>query len=220
MKNKTEETSETAFAAKEEIIQAAAELFMDLGFTATSIDAIAAKMGATKGRVYHYFGSKAEIFFDVQRTAMNRLTQLVEPIARSTDPVDVRLRRMAEAHLSLLIHDMPVQKVTVQALERYLFESSGFRYVHEIREINKLRDEYEEIFAEVIDQGTREGVFVDLPPRLLTKPFFGALNWVMVWYRPRKLQDPESIKVMSDALVDFAMRGIRKGGQDGNDGKG
>lgn len=213
-------TKEQAPSARDEILRSAAELFVDLGYTATSIDAIAEKMGATKGRVYHHFNSKAEIFFEVQRMAMSRLTSLVEPIARSGGSVDDRLRRMAVAHLSLLLADLPIQKVAVQGLDRTLFLSSGYRYVATLREINKARDDYEQIFAEVIDEGTRAGVFEDLPPRLLTKPFLGALNWVTVWYRPRKLQDAESIRVLSDALVDFAMRGIRKGGPDGVHGRG
>ncbi|MCO5731657.1 TetR/AcrR family transcriptional regulator [Rhizobium sp. SSA_523] len=212
-------SSEQTSAAKDEIIQAAAELFMDLGYTATSIDAIAEKLGATKGRVYHYFDSKAEIFFAIQRTAMERLAATVEPIARSGETAEMRLCKMADAHLSRLLGDLAIQKVAVQGLERYLFEASGYRYVHTLRDINKLRDDYEELFAEVIDEGSRKGVFVDLPPRLLTKPFFGTLNWVTVWYRPRKLQDPQSISVIREALVSFAMRGIRRGGADGNGDK-
>lgn len=203
--------TEHASSAKDEIIQAAAELFMDLGYTATTIDAIADRLGATKGRVYYYFKSKAEIFFDVQRTAMTRLIALVEPIARRDIPAAERLRAMAQVHVASLVSDLPVQKVSVQGLERYLFASSGYRYVHELREINQLRDDYEQIFAEVIDAGAREGVFVDLPPRLLTKPFFGTLNWVTVWYRRRRITDAAGTKVITDTLVDFAMRGIRKG---------
>ena len=40
--------------ARREILDAAAECFMEQGFHATSIDAVARRMGATKGRVYHH----------------------------------------------------------------------------------------------------------------------------------------------------------------------
>ena len=52
------------------------------------------------------------------------------------------------------------------------------------------------MFAEVLDEGARRQLFDDLPPRLLSKPFFGALNWVTVWYRPRRLQTDEEIKTI------------------------
>lgn len=208
--SRAQPTTDAAAAAREEILQAAAELFTDLGYAMTSIDAIAERLGATKGRVYYYFKSKADIFFDIQRAAMGRLMAEVEPIARSDlGPAD-KLRGMAAAHLGMLLADLPIQKVSVQGLERYLFHSSGYRYVNELREINQLRDTYEQIFAEVIDQGAREGLFNDMPPRLLTKPFFGALNWVTVWYRPRKIQDAQSNRMIVETLVSFAMQGIQK----------
>lgn len=208
--SRAQPTTDAAAAAREEILQAAAELFTDLGYAMTSIDAIAERLGATKGRVYYYFKSKADIFFDIQRTAMARLMTEIEPIARSNlGPAD-KLRGMAEAHLGMLLADLPIQKVSVQGLERYLFHSSGYRYVNELREINQLRDTYEQIFAEVIDQGAREGLFSDMPPRLLTKPFFGAMNWVTVWYRPRKIQDAQSNRMIVETLVSFAMQGIQK----------
>lgn len=203
-------TTDAAIAAREEILQAAAELFTDLGYAMTSIDAIAQRLGATKGRVYYYFTSKADIFFDIQRAAMSRLMAEIEPIVRSDLSPPDKLRAMACAHLGMLLSDLPIQKVSVQGLERYLFHASGYRYMNELREINKLRDTYEQIFAEVIDQGAREGFFSDRPSRLLTKPFFGALNWVTVWYRPRKIQDPESNRMIVETLVSFAMQGIQK----------
>lgn len=208
--SRTQITTDAAAAARAEILQAAAELFTDLGYTATSIDAIAERLGATKGRVYYYFKSKADVFFDIQRAAMARLMSEVEPIARSKMSPPEKLRAMASAHLGILLADLPIQKVSIQGLERYLFQASGYRYVNELREINQLRDTYEQIFAEVIDQGAREGFFSDMPPRLLTKPFFGSLNWVTVWYRPRKIKDAESNRMIVETLVSFAMQGIQK----------
>ncbi|MBV0911855.1 TetR/AcrR family transcriptional regulator [Anianabacter salinae] len=200
--------------AKDDIVRAAAELFMNYGYSATSIDAIAEKLGATKGRIYHYYRSKSQIFFDIQRAAMTRLFEEVDPIARARLQPAEKLPLMAKAHLSLLIRDMPIQKVAVQGLEKYLFEAEGFRHAKTLAEINQLRDDYEQLFAEVIDAGTREGVFVKGSPRILTKPFFGAMNWATVWYRPRRTQSEDDIEMICSSLVDFAMRGllVDKGG--------
>lgn len=196
--------------AREEILRAAAELFMDLGYKATSIDAIAERMGATKGRVYHYYGSKAEIFFDIQLEAMKGLLAVVRPIAAGAGDPAEKLERMARAHVEILIREASVQKVAVKGLERELMSSAGLRHTKTLREIMSLRDEYEQIFAEVIDEGTRRGLFEDLPPRLLTKPFFGALNWLTIWYRPRVLQTEDDTREIVDALAGFVMRGIRR----------
>ena len=196
--------------ARDEIVRAAAELFMEFGFTATSIDAVAERLGATKGRIYHYYRSKAELYFDVQMSAMERLFGEIEPIALGPgNPAD-RLRQMALRHTEVLLRDLPIQKVAVQGLERHLLAASRASDARTLRHIIRMRDEYEQIFAEVIDQGIREGYFVDLPPRLATKPFLGALNWATIWYSPRRLQRDEDIQVIAGTLAEFAMRGILK----------
>ncbi len=46
----------------EEILAAAAQCFSQQGFAATSIDSVARFLGSTKGRVYHYFPSKLDLF--------------------------------------------------------------------------------------------------------------------------------------------------------------
>ncbi|WBU56212.1 TetR/AcrR family transcriptional regulator [Paracoccus sediminicola] len=198
---------------RRQIISVAAELFMDFGYSATSIDAIAERIGATKGMVYYHYRSKSQIFFDIQRLAMERLSMMVEPVARSDLPTEDKLRAMAHAHVKLLLTETPIHKVAVQGLERYLFEQKGFRHTKVLAEINRSRDNYEEMFAEVIAQGARERIFKDLSPRLLTKPFFGAMNWVTVWYRPRRLQTDADTVALQEILVDFAMSGLRNDGR-------
>ena len=183
---------------------------MEFGYAASTIDAVADRLGATKGRVYHYYRSKAELYFDVQIAAMENLLAQIEPLARAEGSPVERLRRMGLRHTEVLLTESATQKVAVQGLERNLLTAASARNLKTLRRIVRMRDEYEQLFAEVIDQGIRCGDFVDLPPRLATKPFFGTLNWVTVWFSPRKLQKPEDIKAIATILTDFALRGMLK----------
>lgn len=194
--------------SRDEILRAAAELFMEYGYAATSIDAVAERLGATKGRIYHHYRSKADLFFDVQVAAMNRLNEEVEPIARGPGNAVERLAAMALRHTHVILTELPMQKVAVQGLERHLLGSSPA--VKRLRSVIKMRDDYESMFAEVIDEGIREGLFVDLPPKLATKPFFGALNWATVWYSQRRLQSAEAIDDIAHTLAAYAVRGLLK----------
>lgn len=195
-------------ASRDEILKAAAELFMEFGYAATSIDAVAQRLGATKGRIYHHYRSKADLFFDVQIAAMNRLNEEVEPIARGPGGPIERLSAMALRHTQILLTELPMQKVAVQGLERHLLSASSG--VKRLRSVVKMRDDYEDLFVEVIDEGVRAGLFVDLPPKLAAKPFFGALNWATVWFSQRRLQSAEAVDDIAHALAAFAMRGILK----------
>jgi|OpeIllAssembly_1097287.scaffolds.fasta_scaffold95455_2 AcrR family transcriptional regulator len=204
--------SDSGKASRDEILQAAAELFMEFGYTATSIDAVAERLGATKGRIYHHYRSKADLYFDVQVAAMNRVTEVIEPIARRPGGAVERLSAMALRHAQILLTELPMQKVAVQGLERQLLGNApgASPAAKRLRAVVKMRDDYERLFAEVIDDGIREGVFIDLPPRLATKPFFGALNWATVWYSPRRLQSAEAVDDIAQVLAAFALRGLLK----------
>lgn len=194
--------------SREEILRAAAELFMEFGYAATSIDAVAERLGSTKGRIYHHYRSKADLFLDVQVAAMTRLIEEVEPLARAVgNPVE-RLAAMALRHTQILLTELPMQKVAVQGLERHLLGNSPA--AKRLRSVIKMRDDYEATFAEVIDEGIRAGLFIDLPPKLATKPFFGALNWATIWYSQRRLQSAEAVDELAHTLAAYAMRGLLK----------
>jgi len=192
--------------SRAEILHAAAEHFMRFGYAGTSIDAVAESLGATKGHIYHYYRSKANLYFDIQTAAMTRLMEEVEPIAMSKLPVVERLAAMALRHMQILLTDSPMQKVAVQGLERQLFD--GADAMRQLRAIVKLRDAYEQIFAEVLDEGIRAGQVIDLPPRLLTKPFFGAMNWATVWYSERRLQTMDAVDEIARVLAGCALRSV------------
>jgi AcrR family transcriptional regulator len=199
-------TRQSASDSREEILRAAAELFMEFGYVATSLDAVAERLGSTKGRIYHHYRSKADLFFDVQVTAMTRLQEEVEPIARGPGTAVERLAAMALRHTQILLTELPMQKVAVQGLERHLHGAA----VKRLRSVVRMRDDYEALFAEVIDEGIRAGALIDLPRQLATKPFFGAMNWATVWYSQRRLQGAEAINDIAHTLAACAMRGLLK----------
>lgn len=204
------ETQDQPNESREEILRAAADLFMEYGYSATSIDAVAEHLGSTKGRIYYHFRSKADLFFAVQASAMNRLLSAIEPIARSNLDTVEKLTAMAFRHTQIILLELPMQKVAVQGLERHLLGSSASKHTRALRSIIKMRDDYEQLFAEVIDSGIRSNLFIDLPPKLATKPFFGALNWATVWFSQRRLQTEQQINEIAHELAAFAVRGLLK----------
>jgi AcrR family transcriptional regulator len=59
------------------LLAAARELFAADGYAATSLDAVAAKAGVTKGAVYHHYSGKRELFAAVFAREQERLSQAV-----------------------------------------------------------------------------------------------------------------------------------------------
>jgi AcrR family transcriptional regulator len=56
---------EYAEATYEALLESAAACFLESGFAATSLDAVAKRARVTKGAIYHHFASKRELFLAV-----------------------------------------------------------------------------------------------------------------------------------------------------------
>jgi AcrR family transcriptional regulator len=72
---------------RKELVDAAERLFTAQGFHATSIDAVAAEAGFTKGAVYSNFESKEDLFFAVyERRVDARVEQMETAIRAASTP--------------------------------------------------------------------------------------------------------------------------------------
>lgn len=64
---------------REELLNAALELFGHHRAADVSIDDVAAAAGASRALVYHYFGSKEELYVEALHTAARQLDLLLQP---------------------------------------------------------------------------------------------------------------------------------------------
>jgi AcrR family transcriptional regulator len=79
-----QERTETTTAS---LVQAARGLFAEDGYAATSLDAVVAKAGVTKGALYHHFSGKRDLFAAVFAGEQERLSQaIVAAYQRREDP--------------------------------------------------------------------------------------------------------------------------------------
>lgn len=194
---------------RREILDAAAVVFARSGYAATTIDAIAERLDATKGRVYHYYRAKSEIFADIVSAGMQELIDQIAPIAASQDVSSVdRLWRMAHHHAALMMTRNSYQRVAIQSVELVRQHAVAATLADTIA----LRDAYEQLFADVISHGIADGYLRDVDPRQATKPVLGALNWISVWYDPERdsADGTAAINQVADSYADFVVNGLRR----------
>lgn len=198
-----------AEAGRKAILDAAATAFARKGYLATSIDAIADELGATKGRVYHYYRGKAEIFLDVVVTGMYDLIDDLTPLsqAQGRTPQE-RMYDMAHMHATLMMLRNHPQRVSVQAVE---MRTSPEIAVHReaLTEVFELRRRYERIFIDVVEEGIAAGEFRQLDSNLAVKSALGSLNWIPIWYTPERGNEDDVAKV-ADAFAQFIVNGLKR----------
>jgi AcrR family transcriptional regulator len=100
-----------------DILATAAICFMERGYTETSIDDVARRLGATKGRVYHHFASKADLFAAIFRAGMEMDYAAIEPVRGQSGQAVSRLAAMATAHTRQVIRSKPFQRVVWQGVQ-------------------------------------------------------------------------------------------------------
>jgi AcrR family transcriptional regulator len=88
------------------LLDAAAVEFGAKGFHGTSLDAVAAAAGFTKGAVYSNFESKADLFLAVLDDRLEHDRQLaIEQIVDDTSPPEEHMTRMREAVAEMGAHE-------------------------------------------------------------------------------------------------------------------
>jgi AcrR family transcriptional regulator len=86
---------------REAILDAARQVFLEVGFGATSMDAIATAAKVSKQTVYNHFGSKEELFAAMIRSACDRMLAALNQAARSGNPEET-LRAVARQFMDKL----------------------------------------------------------------------------------------------------------------------
>ena len=156
-----------------QLLDAAARLFRERGFHATSMRDIAKAVGMLSGSIYYHFDSKEEMLLAVYEEGKRRVAEAVDmAVASASDPWQ-RLEAACAAHLGALIAHRDYTQVMIRTLPQEA-GALGPR-------IRELRRDYEQRFRELIDALT-------LPPEIdrhyLRLLLFGALNWSQVWFHP------------------------------------
>ncbi|MFC5180637.1 TetR family transcriptional regulator [Actinomadura harenae] len=85
---------------RDELIEAALQLFSTRPPEDVSIDDVAAAAGASRALVYHYFGGKYELYLAALGNAANKLSVLLEPPTEGS-PID-RLRVSLERYFDFV----------------------------------------------------------------------------------------------------------------------
>ena len=79
---------------REDLVDAAERLFSGQGFHATSLDAVAAEAGYTKGAVYSNFESKEDLFFAVYERRVDARVEQLEHAVRSASSASEAMEGM------------------------------------------------------------------------------------------------------------------------------
>ena len=174
----TERRQEIRPEPRQEILRAAARLFQQQGYDATSMNDVAAALKLSKGGLYHHFQSKDEILFHIMSHAMEIAEERVVKVARRIEDVEERLRTLIRLHIQVVLSPED-REITVMLHENHPLPPALRR------KINGRKKDYlvfvENLVAEVQRKRNSQS---PVTPRAAAFALAGMINWIYQWYKP------------------------------------
>jgi AcrR family transcriptional regulator len=180
------------------LLECAARTFAEQGYEKASIRAVAQAAGLSLAGIYHYVGSKEELLFFIQYHTFGVLAGELEKILKEHAEPEEHLEKMVLSHVRYLAEHLPELKVCTGELE-----SLQGKYYAQVLE---RRQRYFELTRRILarmkdrDEGSR------VEPNLGALYLFGMLNWIVMWFDPKR-NDPAEL---SESLVGLFLDGYRR----------
>ena len=173
---------------RQELLRAAAHLFRQQGFAATSTRDIAAAAGMRSGSPFYHFENKeallAAVMQEGMQSALRRQTLAVDAAVASATALGHTLgareclRVLVRSHFEVLLG--PDSDFIPVMLYEWRSLSPAQR-----NEVNALRRDYEAVWVPVL-QALHDSGQLSGDPGLARLMIFGALNWSVQWYDARR----------------------------------
>ncbi|MEZ4265898.1 MAG: TetR/AcrR family transcriptional regulator [Myxococcota bacterium] len=193
-----------ARALKEErrvqILEAGRRLFATRGYHGVTIDDLTAEAGISRGTLYaHFEGGKKDIFDEVLKGFLGRLTAVLEPV-----DVHSTVSPRAQLHANLV----RVLRLTAENsdLTRVLFQATAFEPELEDR-IQAFHEGVLALIRRSLDAGVRIGLVRPMDLQAVSVYLLGAAKAAVGPHTYEGL-DAHSHEALAESLLDFVIGGL------------
>ncbi len=179
---------------KETIKECTAKLFRKKGYSATSMQDIAAAVGIKAASLYNHIDSKQELLGDILMPMAEYFTKGMNDIYNSTLNPMQKLERLIALHVRLAIeHTNEISLITGE-------------WVHledpTLSEYKTLRQVYEEKFKHIIRDSIQQGYIENVNEEVALFSILSTLHWLYSWYdRHRDISPIELEKQLIQSLL-------------------
>lgn len=185
---------------RDEILAAAARLFAQRGYTATSMNDVAVASGVSKPTLYHYVRDKHDLLAQITRGHVARLEALLDEVGRQQLPPEAHLRALIGRFMQVYAH--------AQHEHRVLTEDVRFLEPVARGEVLDGQRRVVQAFADAIG-----ALRPDLQRATLTKPLamllFGMLNWTFTWLKAAGPLSPDALAALAADLFFGGLPALR-----------
>jgi len=169
---------------REQVLGIAVRLFNEQGYDATSVSALAARLGLTKSALYHHFESKASILGIALDDALGALEAALDAAVRENVRASDQLRQLVRGAVGVLTAKLPQVTLLLRVRGNGEVEQSALRR----------RRAFDQRVIAIVRAAQQEGMIrADVDAAVATRLVFGMVNSLVEWYRPGGPVDPDEL---------------------------
>lgn len=166
------------------MLQAAAQLFNERGFHATSLDDIAARLNVSKPTLYYYVKSKDQILLECVRQGLQMMLEGIEETRNAGGKAIDQLMTCMSIYARIVTMDFGMCLIRVSD-EELPTESR--------KELRRLKSDIDMEFRRLVAEAVSQGSIKECDPKMTAFLIAGALSWIGRWYQPAGEYQPEDI---------------------------
>jgi AcrR family transcriptional regulator len=184
---------------KERLLRVATRLFARHGFEGTSVQDIVDAAGVTKGAMYHYYGSKDDLLYEVYHQLLTMQMSHLTDIVKGPGSAEDRLRAAA----------IDVVESSLANLDDMIV---FFRSLHMLpddrqTQIRAERRAYHDQFRGLVEEGMAAGTFrTEVSADVVVHYFLSTVNQLGSWFRP---DGPLTPREVGEQYTDLLVGGLR-----------
>lgn len=179
-------------AKRQAVLAAAAELFNERGFAATSLDDVAARLNVSKPTIYYYVKSKDDILLSCVRQGLDMTIAGIEASRAAGGNALDQLRACMQVYARIVMQ--PFGTCLIRVGDEQLPAESR-------KELRRMKSAIDQEFRRLVAQGIEEGAIAPCDPKMGAFMIAGALSWIGRWYQPDGAYTPDAIIEQSIALL-------------------
>ncbi len=182
---------------KTEIINVAAKLFKEKGYSAVTMRDIAQAMDIKAASLYNHIKSKQEILVLIIINIAEEFTSVINTIVNSDDATIQKIEKVIQLHIDITLRNADALACLNNDWMHLTDEDLSY--------FIKMREDYEENFRTIIKKGILDGDIKNINLEVIIFSTLSTLRTLYLWYGKKKSPNPS---VLKSNMIEVLLNGI------------
>ncbi len=181
------------------VLSHASRIFCEKGYEGASMRDLSRATGMSLAGLYHYFESKEELLYLIQKHAFSTIIENLRNRLESSSDPEERVRIFILNHVEYFLANKEAMKVLTHE-DDTLKDARG-------AEVASIKREYYRLCLGLVEDLQR-AAGLQFSGRLAVLSLLGMVNWIYTWHNPRIDADANAL---AQQMGDLFLHGVRQG---------